>query len=143
MSVGFTGTRAGMTEAQMETLRKYLVMFRAQYGPEFRHGVARGSDLQAEALAIVIGYIPERFHAGDDPLARNRVIVDGSDIMFATPQQHNEIQRSGTWATIRYTNRIARPGITIWPDGNSTPMIMMNHIYLRRHGELCLRQAKT
>jgi len=132
MSIGFTGTRAGMTQEQTEVLRQYLIMFKSAYGPKFRHGVAEGADLQAAAIAVAIGYEEEKFPAGDDPLGRNRVIVDGAGIMFATPHQHKEVLRSGTWATIRYTNRSLCPGITIWPDGNSTPMMIMKHEYLRR-----------
>jgi hypothetical protein len=131
VSIGFTGTRSGMTQKQIEVLRQYLIMFRVEYGLEFRHGVAEGADLQAAALAVGVGYVEEKFPAGDDPLGRNRVIVDGSHLMFATPHQHKEVLRSGTWATIRYTNKTHTPGITIWPDGNSTPMLIMNHLLMR------------
>jgi hypothetical protein len=131
MSVGFTGTRAGMTAAQKKTLEQYLDMFWREHGPMFRHGKAKGSDLEAAAIAVACGYWEDPFPAGDDPLGRNRVIVDGASIMFATPHQHEEVLRAGTWAAIRYANKIRRPGITIWPDGNSTPMIVMNHLPMR------------
>lgn len=113
-----------MTEEQKATLRLYLKMFLDIFGPEFRHGVCEGSDLQASEIAVSLGYHESRFPAGDKPLVRNRLIVDGSILMFATPHQNREVLRSGTWATIRYTNRMNVPGITIWPNGSSTPMAL-------------------
>ena len=100
----------------------YLKMFWGSFGDEFRHGVCVGSDLQAAAIAVSLGYHEARFPAGSNPLARNRIIVDGSQLMFATPNQPREVLRSGTWATIRYANKTYTPGITIWPDGSSSPM---------------------
>lgn len=127
MAVGFTGTRSGMTKRQEDTLRIYLEAAREKFGPEFRHGVARGSDLRAAEIAVSLGYKEKKFPAGDDPLGRNKVIVDGADFMFATPQQYHEAPRPGTWMAIRYANRTGTQGITIWPDGTSNDMTVMRH----------------
>lgn len=39
-------------------------------------------------------------------LQRNHAIVDASEILFALPlEAERELQRSGTWATIRYARK--------------------------------------
>jgi hypothetical protein len=52
-------------------------------------------------------------------LARNKDIVDACTILIATPAQNSEIQRSGTWATVRYAkSKYDRSRIVIVrPDG--------------------------
>ena len=50
---------------------------------------------------------------GQDPLVRNQIIVDQSDILIAAPRSDNEEQRSGTWATIRYARKIGVPVIQL------------------------------
>lgn len=128
MSIGFTGTRDGMTSAQKETLEQYLEMFlfKEPWGDTFNHGAADGADTEAKLIAVTLGYREEPFPAGDDPLVRDRHIVHASDFMVATPKNYSNIYRgSGTWYTIRYTNTKKVPGITIWPDGMSSPITLM------------------
>ena len=38
----------------------------------------------------------------ENPLFRNKKIVDASDQLIACPKEHQHTLRSGTWATIRY-----------------------------------------
>lgn len=132
MGIGFTGTRAGMTEQQMSALGLYLDMFRFKFGSLFIHGAAEGADLQAWGIAEALGYIQRPMPAGADPLARNRIIVKQSEFMLATPREYREIPRSGTWATIRYSRKSRTPGVIIWSDGTSSPITATEHPYMWR-----------
>lgn len=130
MSVGFTGTRQGVTDSQAKAVKEYLDMLLPRHGNKFRHGVCNGADLQCAAIAVSIGYEEARFPAGDDPLGRDRIIVDGADFMLATPNNFKNIIRgSGTWYTIRYAARVHVPGVIIWPDGMSSPITVRRHPY--------------
>jgi hypothetical protein len=51
------------------------------------------------------------------PLDRNKLIVDGTDILIAIPDTYKEVLRSGTWSTIRYAKLIKREFYIIYPDG--------------------------
>lgn len=59
----------------------------------------------------------QREEGPEDLLARNRDIVDETEILIACPGHMHEELRSGTWSTIRYAVKIQRPHIIIWPDG--------------------------
>lgn len=51
-------------------------------------------------------------------LTRNRYIVHHATHLIATPAEYHEVQRSGTWSTIRAARRIYMPTfIIIWPNG--------------------------
>ena len=51
-------------------------------------------------------------------LDRNHDVVHESGLMLATPKEYDEVERgSGTWATIRYTIKMNKPLIVVWPDG--------------------------
>jgi len=117
--VAFTGTRAGMSEAQLDQLESVLRWLRlafADYAGRvvLHEGEARGADLQAKALAERLGGFRIAEHpAGRDPLARNRDMVDASSVLVAAPATDREAQRSGTWATVRYARRLCRPVIML------------------------------
>lgn len=136
--VGFTGTRKGMTTEQRRTLNKFHSKARV-----FHHGACDGADTQAVQMFYSRGgwwihawpsHNPnafamaqsQTFHrpgtaedGGWDPLVRNKLIVDASDILIATPGQHKELLRSGTWATVRYARGVRKPVYIIWPDGRT------------------------
>jgi len=129
--VGFTGTRAGMTAAQAETVRRLLRELRPA---EFHHGDCVGADEQAHALAMragvrVIIHPPEygRHRAWclgaaavldvKPYMERNADIVAACSILIATPQQAGEIVRSGTWATVRRGRKADRLLHVVAPDG--------------------------
>ena len=100
---------------------------------EFHHGDCIGADEIAWILANYAGYhtlahpcdiAEKRAFTNSDtifstlpPLARNRTIVDVSDLVVATPGEEEEVLRSGTWATIRYAKKQNRPLIIIFPSG--------------------------
>lgn len=132
MIIGFTGTRKGMTEMQKTTFSKLLHELKAS---RFIHGDCVGADEQAHLAAIETG-VPVRirpctlssqraFVKGYDeetdprpPLERNKDIVHEAQIMVACPSGFNEEMRSGTWSTIRYSRRVKKPLIIVWPDGS-------------------------
>lgn len=130
ISVGFTGTREGMTREQWETVYGILGGLDVW---EVHHGdcVGADSDLQDVAthheLRVVIHPPADdrlrAFRQGDesyppkDYLARNRDIVDDTDLLVATPKEDKEQDGGGTWYTVRYARKQDKPVIVVWPDG--------------------------
>jgi len=131
-NLGFTGTRKGITKAQFDQLSFLLGYLRPLYA---RHGGAIGADAEfhemclmqrisidifpstmASQVADLHGY--NKIYRPAPPLSRNKVIVQYSDYMIAVSGTAHEVQRSGTWATIRYTKRMQQPIITIFPSGH-------------------------
>jgi len=133
MIAGFTGTQKGTTAEQRIRLLKFLWEEYAAI-TELHHGCCIGADVDAHYVAVLqelrtVGHPPENdskraYCEVDDEwepkpyLVRNHDIVDVADIMFATPSGKEEELRSGTWATIRYTRKLAKPLIIIFPDGS-------------------------
>lgn len=121
--IGFTGTRSGLTEAQRNFILEHLESLQPE---EAHHGDCVGADSQFHDIVrkfdtrikIVVhpGDIKglRAFCFGDEILKpkgcldRNRDIVDSVDFMIACPESSVEVQRSGTWSTIRYANRLKR-----------------------------------
>ncbi len=132
MKVGFTGSRKGMTLGQKDILCRSLIWATIQ---EFHHGDCIGAD--EEAHNIVREYAPRCSIIVHPPidrelraltkgnityepqhyLKRNHDIVDLSDMLIACPKENHEVQRSGTWATIRYAKNMNKPVMVIMPDG--------------------------
>lgn len=129
MRVGFTGTRRGMTEAQRTELLRLL---REWLPTEFHHGACIGADAEAHEVVRLVkegrpahtvpkivvhpcGSKTQRAHCPGafevlnvlPPLVRNRRIVDAVDVLVAAPAGP-EVQRSGTWATVRYARKVGR-----------------------------------
>ena len=127
--IGFTGTREGMTEAQRTTVFELLRQARTLH-----HGDCVGADADADRIARqqkmqVVSHPPsdERLRAfctADETrsakpyLARNRDIVNESELLLATPSQDAEQQRGGTWFTVRYARSVGKPTVIVWPDGS-------------------------
>ena len=126
-SIGFTGTRKGMSPFQKESLRYRLSRLRKHF-TWFHHGDEAHADCEAAAIAKELGYLiavhPPTdkksvgnwlgdFSYSEAPyLDRNRGIVNHSACLIAAPQTMCEELRSGTWYTVRYARKIDRP-ITI------------------------------
>jgi len=138
VNLGFTGTRDGMTLAQ----RKQIAMWMAghyQDVEQLHHGGCVGADYQMHTIACWYR-IPTTIHwpvdlsyamslDETDPFSdgsieerdelpyidRNHNIVDECDLLIATPKEMKEIQRSGTWATIRYAYQMAKSVIIFRP----------------------------
>lgn len=54
-------------------------------------------------------------------LERNQNIVLQSDILVAVPSHNKEILRSGTWATVRFADRVGKLVLIILTDGSIQP----------------------
>ncbi len=136
MRVGFTGTRAGMTGPQFAA----FVMSLPAGMTLFRHGCCIGADEEAALhVADMVPIIAVFGHPSDmpamtsedalaacadtatpeRPIHRNRHIVDGSDMLIASPSGP-ETMRSGTWSTIRYARKMGKPITICWPNGAVT-----------------------
>jgi hypothetical protein len=129
--VGYTGTRQGMSAAQL--LRLPIELHRAG-ATALHHGDCRGGDEQAHVIGRSLGLwikghppkasglrafcicdelaIPKPF------LIRNQAIVLETRLLIATPVGP-EILRSGTWSTVRFARRHSLPWVVIAPDGTT------------------------
>lgn len=132
MRLGFTGTRHGMTDQQKRSVRLLINALKPSY---FNHGDCVGADV--EAHDIVRDACPKSFiyvypaidreqnresdyrAPPDKPLTRNRVIVDMSDVMIATPRESSEMLRGGTWSTVRYARLKKKSLYLILPNGTA------------------------
>ena len=132
MTVGFTGSRSGMTPEQREACATLL---RDLAPIELHHGDAVGADAEAHAIATAQG-IRVVVHPPVNPahrafssaadvrdeleyMPRNRAIVDETDVLIAAPRlREEESRRSGTWRTIRYARSVGRPVTIISADGS-------------------------
>lgn len=133
MTIGFTGTRQGMTPAQrsqLKTVLRWLVSSTlSTHGgvpPDFHHGDSPhgGADQQAADVALLYGCTEVKhppFYAADADqptrakamLSRNRDIVERCDVLIAAPATDAEVLRAGTWATIRYARSARKPVIQL------------------------------
>lgn len=135
MVVGFTGTRDGLTNSQIFELSRLFAEY-AETHDTFIHGDCVGADAEADNIAYSMGYAIKmrpctlsgmRAYCKSGiiiaepmpPLERNKLIVDDSDVMFACPKEFNEVRRSGTWATVRYSRKSGKKLVIIYPDGTS------------------------
>lgn len=133
MQAGFTGTREGMTSAQKISFSSLV----DKLHPEKIHlGDCIGADTDAYHIAkekdiYTIGHVPENkayasnleYHETRPPyeyLTRNRHIVHESDYLIATPHEYTQLQKSGTWYTIRYAKKMNRVVYIIYPHGQTT-----------------------
>lgn len=136
MIVGFTGTREGMSAAQVETVARLLRELRPT---EVHHGCCVGADEQLHAIARVdyavyghpgpagrlsmdlsggINYRGFReLHVHKDYGPRNQDIVDACDVLVDAPAEMVEAARGGTWQTVRRARRAGKRIIIAWPDG--------------------------
>jgi hypothetical protein len=132
MRLGITGTRKGMTRDQKFRVSQFLYYLKPEI---INHGDAVGADAEFHDLAVELVnpwinvYPPDnpKYRAnkkGDcihTPLTygvRDDNIIKDSDLMLATPFEYEERQRgSGTWMTIRHTEKFDKPLVIIWPDG--------------------------
>lgn len=137
ISIGFTGTRRGMTGFQRDMVKWHLNNWWTYYDEIIlHHGNCVGSDRELVLLAKdlvgfrIIGHpmVGGNWQASTSnndetldarpPLIRNKAIVVSSQILLATPREHHEVLRSGTWTTIRYAWARPIPVIIIPPTGS-------------------------
>lgn len=115
MTVGFTGTRQGLSARQRQQLSFVLAWLSvaSTERPTFHHGGAVGADEDAANMAAVLMDVVVHRPATSRPdamMERNDAIVAAADVLVAAPETDREVQRSGTWATVR---RARRKGIPV------------------------------
>lgn len=123
-----------MTDQQKAGVEKLLDKFCIDADDLVVHGDCIGADTDFDAICKARG-IPRRarpctiedmrancdaedVYRVQNPMDRNRLIVDDADIMFACPPNFTRIKRgSGTWATIGFAAREDVETYIIYPDG--------------------------
>lgn len=132
MSIGFTGTKLGMSDKQHWAVVSLMGKFIGEHG-EFHHGDCEGADVQAARIAnwfhykIVCHPPMDGKHRGwfkyntetrprYDYIVRDRNIVNETNVLIATPHGI-EIARSGTWTTVRYARYLGQPIYIVKRDG--------------------------
>lgn len=129
-TVGFSGTRTGMSAAQRAAFSDLLVRVGAQV---LHHGDCVGADSDAHDAARelglrVVGHPPvdPRLRAWRDCdelrdefeyLVRNGHIVAESSLLVATPAEPVEQPTGGTWWTVRRARERQVGCVVIAPDG--------------------------
>jgi hypothetical protein len=154
-TVGFTGTRDALTDAQ----RSRLKLFIKNLAPEveqFRHGGCVGADWEFHELVAELRdqnnceiyvhpssiYYREYWAADWEyprnvpghftvlsqrpPLERNKDIVQRSDMIIACPGTQANVLRSGTWSTIRYAQELKRSGYVFLPSGQGKDLLTIS-----------------
>ena len=130
MIVGMTGRRDGMTVLQRQLFTSLLKHLKAD---ELHHGDCLGADSNAHDIGRELGLkiivhppIKEELRAfckgdeirePDNYFARNRHIVNASEVLIGTPATAYE-SRGGTWYTINYGKRVGKPVYILYPDGS-------------------------
>jgi len=122
MIVSFTGTQEGMTFNQKKRFKTYLRILEPS---EFHHGDCVGADAEAHDIAYSLG-IPIYIHPPTNQdkrawkenevvkypqkpyLKRNMDMAQICDVLIACPKEHQEVLRSGTWATVRYARNYSK-----------------------------------
>ncbi len=127
--VGFTGTRNGMTAAQLEAVADLI-----KDAVEFHHGDCVGADAEAHHLVqcrrVLHPPTDEKLRAfcpvgpidivlpAAPYLDRNKDIVDACDLLVAAPQMNKgRVTSRGTWSTVLYASEIGRPCVWVEPSG--------------------------
>jgi len=129
--VAFTGTQIGMTPLQRRSFEKTLIEVSPQV---LIHGDCIGADAQAHDIAVSLGlevwirpcniHYKRAYKEGkilsppEDPLVRNRKMVDQAQALIACPKEMKQQLRSGTWATVRYASKIDILKWIVYPDGS-------------------------
>lgn len=139
--LGFSGTLTGMTPKQIDRLWERLRMINPL---RVVHGCCIGADKEFDKMAVTLGVfrylypsdlanqsaietilewsnkVPYYLNAPENPLKRNRKIVESSTRIIIAPKEMCEIIRSGTWMTYRYACERHVPVTILWPDGTMT-----------------------
>lgn len=139
MIVGVTGTRKGFTDAQRASFGSLLIFDLAHRLMEFRNGSCQGVNVEAARLVRHIYAHTARIvcHPGPDGdphrecsgvddevlppkthFARNRDIVNSSDVIVICPCDMEHQSRGGTWMTHDFAKKVGKPVFVVWPDGS-------------------------
>jgi hypothetical protein len=129
VKIGITGTRSGIDTTQFLNVKKILSSY--PEGSELHHGDCVGVDIQVAAIAKDFGFkiichppIKEElrgYFESDEyrpPLsyfARNRNIVNETDILLVLPYQTSHQNHGGTWYTHDYAKKVNKQTIVLYP----------------------------
>lgn len=138
-TVGFTGSRNGITAFQRAVFGTILIF--DVHPAVFRHGSCKGADVEAARvvryaysergiriiahpgldndLCRVDSGVDDDVLAGRTHFARNRDIVDKSDLLVAMPDCQPLGSNGGTSYTVGYAKKVGRQTLIIWPDGTT------------------------
>lgn len=127
--IGVTGTRSGMDDEQILKVVEFLSKF--PEGSELHHGDCVGVDVEVAEIAKKLGFkivchppikgdLRGYFESDEyrTPLsyfARNRNIVDETDILLVLPYQTSHQNHGGTWYTHDYAKKVNKEPIVIYP----------------------------
>jgi hypothetical protein len=137
IKLGMTGTRFGMIVKQEAGFVAAIMRIKNKHRKivEWHHGDCVGADEQSHYLIRAIDKnIAIHIHPPVDTdlqakmpadvyydpkthFARNRDIVDATDMLIATPYTQRRESKGGTWYTINYALKMGKPALIIWPDG--------------------------
>lgn len=132
MKIGVTGTRNGMTEFQKQKVILLLQSVKDEHpNAELHHGDCVGVDVEVAKIAaslnyFVVNYPPadeslRAFHKSDKTLpaktyfARNRDIVNNTDLLIVVPRENTHQTKGGTWYTHDYAVKQNKPVKIFFP----------------------------
>ena len=130
MVYGFTGTSKGMAPRQMKTVRQLLYHCTVLHLGDCVGADAEAYEIAGEIASTRVGHPPSdgkarAFLAYEEErdakpyLDRNMDIArEGVDGLIAAPSGWVEVQRSGTWSTIRRARALGRHIWIVRPDGS-------------------------
>lgn len=137
MIIGITGTRHGLTDAQIDTAMR-MVKENAHRITNWHQGGCVGADWQVSTLLWIFtdatqevwpGLVNDKWkydwsdfdrtlvHEDRKPLVRNEIIVNSVNWLWAFPDKYPDPGRGGTWHTIRHADKRAVNYDVIDPDG--------------------------
>lgn len=124
MKVGISGTRHGLNDKQFKEISEFLSTHFTP-GSELHHGDCVGVDVEVAGIALALGYkivchppvnnslranFPsDEYRVAQTYFARNRNIVDETDLLMAAPHQNQWQPRGGTWYTHDYAKSKRKP----------------------------------
>lgn len=135
--IGFTGTRHGMTPAQIERVCGVVDYLYSTRGWLIgHHGDCVGADAEFHALmhvrahrlaihpgpigAMSAGCVGDERHEPKSHLRRNADIVAAVSFMIAAPPTEEPQDRGGTWWTIKHAHKKRQPMVIVLPSGKAT-----------------------
>ena len=136
MRIGFTGTQQGMTDHQADAVHFLIgdLTSKRTAEPWGHHGDCIGGDSKFHQICrrrrfLIVRHPPlesaKRAFCDFDIdmpkekyLTRNRAIVLHVNVLVAAPATKHEVQRSGTWSTIRFARIQGVELRLVLPDGS-------------------------
>jgi hypothetical protein len=136
MKIGVTGTRSGMSEYQKYTVRETLLgVIERHPESELHHGDCVGVDVEVAEMARDLGFKVvchppvksdlRAYHQSDEfrvPVtyfARNKNIVNETELLLVIPYQSTPQPTGGTWYTHDYARNTDHNYKVIYPESGA------------------------